>query len=431
MDGKSRHNSLLNWDIFHKFHCQHGFFSILSALLIVAWLGGQPAPEKITVILTEIEGAHYLSDYELIGEVIADGLGKDLDCDLLFGKKLLQALGENNLDLDGCWDANCLGSIGRELNAILVITGKINLKRGNYHFNYSVLNTANQRTVSSRHFEGPADRIEAEIGWKLEKEIKELVGELFGLTTLSIATYPAKASVTLNGTAAGTSPLQLEKLRQGFEYRLGVDKPGYTPFSETYFFSEKHEKLDIRLEELGEALRFSGYPLDSKVYVNKEYIGLIQDLKFSGVAKRYQIKVKKPGYRPYQETVRLKNGESRDIRVFLKRRSKIPPLITSSILPGSGQILHGRWLEGLLFLSASAGAGYLTYLEFLKFDDRYQAYSSAMDRYNNERDLNLIENDINDVEFRFNQMKEQEKQLLQYTSVLGTIWTINLLEILF
>ncbi len=408
-------------------------YNLLLVLIIAGPLNVIPAQSlatDINVVLTEIEGGELLSDYNLIGAVIADGLEKDLGCILIYGRDLRSSLEQNNFNLDGCNNANCLGELGRLLNAQLIISGEISINRGKYHFNLSVFNTSSLKIVSSKHFNGPASRVDSEIGWKLEDEIKSLIRKNYDLTNVKVETRPSKAMVTVNGEYIGTSPLKLDNLRQGFQYQFAVEKTGFKPHLQTYTFKKNNEKLNIRLSELGETLSFSGYPTDSKVFVNQDYIGLLHNLKYDGVAKKYNIKVKKPGYRPYKETVRLKNGEAQEIRVFLKKRSKIPPLLTSAVIPGSGQFLHGRWLRGLVLLSATAGVGYLTYLEYLVYDDRYQAYSVALDQYNNQRDLNLIESDMYNVQTRFDDMKNHEQYLLQYMSALGTIWTINLFEII-
>lgn len=81
-------------------------------------------------------------------------------------------------------------------------------------------------------------------------------------------------------------------------------------------------------------------------------------------------------------------------------------------------------------LAATAGVGYLTYQEYLVYDGKYSNYQEALTNYNDQRDLNKIENDQAVANQRFLAMKDHEQFLNQYLAALGVVWTINLFEIL-
>ena len=119
------------------------------------------------------------------------------------------------------------------------------------------------------------------------------------------------------------------------------------------------------------------------------------------------------------------------LQIRLKRKPKIPALLSSAMIPGSGQIYRGFPWRGLLFMAAAAGVGYLTAIEYMDYDKKHTQYLNDLDSYKNQADLNQIKSDKERVLSSFDLMKKQETMLNNYLYAAGAVWSINILEIFF
>ncbi|MBC8402026.1 MAG: PEGA domain-containing protein [Candidatus Marinimicrobia bacterium] len=369
-----------------------------------------------------------ITDFGLVQSVITDDLYSSMDCEVVSGPELENLLVQSGLS--ACDGIKCLSHIGKQLDIPIAITGVFNTSRQKYSLDINIINTTRAELVTSKHIDGPLDKIESELGWKLQKVIKSAIDANFGKIKLQVKTKPSQVTVSIDGRNIGRSPLDINDLRRGFQYNFKFDKAGFESQEQALVFKKKNERLAITLSEITGGFIFYGYPVSSKVFINNEFIGLLNDLTYNNSGGRYKISVKKPGYKPFNQTLKIESGSTRDVQVFLRKRSKLPSLLTSSIIPGSGQMLHSRWLRGFIMLAAAAGVGYLTYQEYLVYDSNYSSYQQALTTYNDQRDLNKIENDQAVANQRFTAMKDQEQYLNQYLAALGIVWTINLFEIL-
>jgi len=367
-------------------------------------------------------------DFDRIQSIIADDLYNSMDCEVLSGQELYDLLAQS--EISACEEIKCVSDIGNQLDIPIAITGAFNTSRRKYSLNIYFINTVEAELVDSKHIEGPLNRVGSELDGKLQKVIKSVIDDNFGKLKLQVKTKPSKVTVLVDDRNVGQTPMDFEDLHRGFQYNFKFDKTGFESVEQTLVFKKKKERLDITLAEIPGGFLFHGYPVNSKVIINNVVIGSLNDLTYNNTSGRYKVSVKKPGYKTYKQTLNIDPGIMQDVKVFLRKRSKLPPLITSSIIPGSGQMLHRRWLRGLIILAASAGIGYLTYQEYLVYDKKYTSYRKALTTYNDQRDLNKIKNNQVITNQRFTIMKDQEQYLNQYLATLGVVWTINLFEIL-
>jgi len=386
--------------------------------------------DDLAIMLFDFKGMDKIeiTDFSLVQSVITDDLYSSMDCEVVSGQELKDLLAQSGLR--ACDGIACISDIGQQLDIPIAIIGAFNTSRQKYSLDINFINTNNAGLVASEHINGPLDKIESELGWKLQKVIKSVIDDNFGQIKLQVNTKPSKVTVAVDGRNIGQTPLDINDLRRGFQYNFKFDKTGFESQEQALVFKKKKERLAITLAAIPGGFIFNGYPASSKVFIDKVFIGSLNDLTYNNTSGRYKVLVKEPGYKTYKQTLDIDSGIMQDAQVFLRKRSKLPPLLTSSIIPGSGQLLHSRWLRGFIMLAATAGVGYLTYQEYLVYDGKYSNYQEALTNYNDQRDLNKIENDQAVANQRFLAMKDHEQFLNQYLAALGVVWTINLFEIL-
>ncbi len=403
---------------------------LLFFLFLLIIITQQIQADDLAIMLFDFKGMDKIeiTDYDLIRSIITDDLYSTMDCEVLSGIELEELLSQNGFN--ACDGIDCISRIGQNLDIPIAITGVFNTSRGKYSLNLNLINTTTAKLITSQHLDGPLEKIGSELGWKLLKSVKSALEDNFGKVKLKIKTSPSRVAIAVDGEDYGRSPLTINELRRGFQYQFKFDKSGFESLEQSVVFRKRNEKIEISLPEIKGTLKFSGYPTSSKIYINNNFIGNLNDLAYNSVGGNYDLKVNKAGYKTYKEKLQVESGATQNIKIFLKKRSKIPPLLTSSIIPGSGQMLHSRWLRGFIILTAAAGVGYFTYQEYLIYDKNYTDYRQALNTYNDQRDLNRIDENMVNVYHSFNIMKDQEQNLNQFISALGVVWTINLFEIL-
>ncbi|MBC8401030.1 MAG: PEGA domain-containing protein, partial [Candidatus Marinimicrobia bacterium] len=321
-----------------------------------------------------------ITDFGLVQSVIKDDLYRSMDCEVVSGPELEDLLAQSGLS--ACDGINCLSNLGKQLNIPIAIIGVFNTSRQKYSLDINIINTNKAELVASKHIDGQLEKIESELGWKLQKVIKSVIDDNFGKIKLQVNSKPSKVTVAVDGRNIGQTPLDINDLRRGFQYNFKFDKTGFESQEQALVFKKKKERLSINLSEISGGFLFHGYPVSSKVFIDNVFIGSLNDLTYNNTSGRYKVSVTKPGYKTYKQTLKIESGSMQGVQVFLRKRSKLPPLVTSSIIPGSGQMLHSRWLRGFIMLAAAAGVGYLTYQEYLIYDNNYTSYREALTTYN-------------------------------------------------
>ncbi|NQT98122.1 MAG: PEGA domain-containing protein, partial [Candidatus Marinimicrobia bacterium] len=349
--------------------------------------------DDLAIMLFDFKGMDKIeiTDFGLVQSIITDDLYRSMDCEVVSGPELESLLAQSGLS--ACDGINCLSDIGKQLDIPIAITGVFNTSHRKYSLDINIINTTRAELVTSEHIDGPLDKIESELGWKLQKVIKSVIDDNFGKIKLQVKTIPSQVTVSIDGRNIGRSPLDINDLRRGFQYNFKFEKAGFESQEQALVFKKKNERLAVTLSEISGGFLFHGYPVNSKVFIDNVFMGTLNDLTYKNTSGRYNVSVTKPGYKTYKRTLKIESRSTQDVQVFLRKRSKLPPLLTSSIIPGSGQMLHSRWLRGFIILAAAAGVGYLTYQEYLVYDSNYTSYQEALTTYKDQRDLNKIEKD--------------------------------------
>ena len=132
----------------------------------------------------------------------------------------------------------------------------------------------------------------------------------------SVASNPSGASVTLDQTYMGETPLELT-VRPGKRHHLRIFKTGYAPAHTTLRVPSGQEReITFTLEALRGELSFVVVPDDAELWLNGEAHGSAAGtLTLPAVA--HEVEIKKDGYASYRKTVTPQPGFTHELKVRL------------------------------------------------------------------------------------------------------------------
>jgi hypothetical protein len=141
--------------------------------------------------------------------------------------------------------------------------------------------------------------------------------------SLTIFSFPAGASVYLDGNQKGVTPLAVSGLDPG-EYTLIIENDGYAPYEKKVSINTgKRTMITIALEPLFGILRVQSSPSPASVVVNGEESGMTP-LAVKGLSPGdYTVTVSKTGYRTQNQTAEVRAGQEKLLYVKLSWEKKV------------------------------------------------------------------------------------------------------------
>lgn len=149
--------------------------------------------------------------------------------------------------------------------------------------------------------------------------------------SMQLSSTPSNASVTLNQTYQGQTPLSLA-LSEDTTYQLTVFKEGYAELKRT-LTSPQNDSLAVTLDPLLGKIAFSSQPKGALLYVDNRLLGRAnQTLQLP--ATQHAIRIEQEGYEPFQTIIVPKQGQIQQVHAELRtaeqaRWDNIPTNITS------------------------------------------------------------------------------------------------------
>lgn len=149
-----------------------------------------------------------------------------------------------------------------------------------------------------------------------------------------IQSSPKGASVTIDGSYKGLTPLELA-LQPSQNYHLSLFKDGFKTKEQSLSIeSGQEQKLKLRLQpDLGE-IHITAAPSDALLYIDGRLLGRAsRSIKLP--ARQHQIRVQKEGYVDYVSAVIPRSNIAQSININLKTHEQakwenIKPIVTSS-----------------------------------------------------------------------------------------------------
>lgn len=151
--------------------------------------------------------------------------------------------------------------------------------------------------------------------------------------TLSLDSEPSGATVTVDGTYRGVTPLEIE-LVPGETHAVAVSRAGHDPVTETIELAAgESRELRVDLPAQTGQVRIAASPPDAELWIDGERRGEArQTLDLPAVPHR--IEIRKTGYRPHEVTVTPLPGMEQTVEVTLPtveaaRAAAVPRRLTS------------------------------------------------------------------------------------------------------
>ncbi len=157
---------------------------------------------------------------------------------------------------------------------------------------------------------------------------------------VAIRTQPAGANVTINERYRGQSPLSIT-LPPGNAYEVLLSRAGYEPVRRTIkVASDEDVSLNLTLKPVVGVIRLKVEPSGGELFVDGHSVGpATQQLTLT--ASRHELKIVKPGYADYVNTVIPRPGLSQQLLITLQTVDEARvAAIAQQIDSGNGDILN-------------------------------------------------------------------------------------------
>lgn len=414
---------------------------VFAFLLFLPCLCQLFAQEESTLAILEFD-AYGIGQYE--AQTLTDRLRNNIaevgGYRLVDRGAMEEVLKEQGFQQTGCTSDECIVEVGKLLGVQYMLGGSIGKVGKTFTVSMRIIDVETSRITKTASYD-----MTGEVDELLTQGMREAAALILGikeaaapvvlaLAALDISSTPAEAMVHLDGEERGTTPVELTDLLPNQSYGIGLSKPDYYSVDTTLALAPgSREELRFALRRHQGWLSVTGSPEGSRLFVNKEKIGLIPVSRFQYPTGEYDLMVKKPGYFPLTEEFMVTLDEEITLDIQLKRKSKGKAFLFSTFIPGTGQLYQGYSFRGLLFLAGGLAAAYLAQDGWTKFTHSQTQYEADRDLYNNTTSGDQAKFDAlkTAAQASFDQMKADEKNLITMAGVLGAVWSINLLEVLF
>ncbi|MBT3375715.1 MAG: PEGA domain-containing protein [Lentisphaerae bacterium] len=139
---------------------------------------------------------------------------------------------------------------------------------------------------------------------------------------IHVESVPSRAEVSIDGRLWGTAPLTIEDVAYG-EHVLRFEKHGHEPVSRAVTVSEKEQTVRSTLKPIvTTVLRVESEPSGAAVRVGGEEVGWTPVVLEGVTPGRYEILVRKDGYKLFQKWISLSQGETRVLPCTLESKTE-------------------------------------------------------------------------------------------------------------
>ncbi|MFQ5843151.1 MAG: PEGA domain-containing protein, partial [Thermodesulfobacteriota bacterium] len=148
----------------------------------------------------------------------------------------------------------------------------------------------------------------------IEASLERLVG------TIIVRSTPPGGSVFVDNSkkSSGSTPMELPEISADDAHKITVMKKGYEAGVQTVTLrADERKEVEVTLKPLFGEIRISSDPSGAKVYLNEKYMDRDTPTRLSGlsVGKRYKLRLKKKGYKVWEDEVSLTDPKPLDLPV--------------------------------------------------------------------------------------------------------------------
>ncbi len=249
---------------------------------------------------------------------------------------------------------------------------------------------------------------------------------------LSVSSQPSGASVIIDGQEVGTTPYLNQEIGAGREHEVQVTLEGYESVTRSVTVSEgATQSIDVTLSAATNFVTVTSRPDRAQVIIDDQRVGLtpLQELEYQ--IGMHSIELKKRGYKPHLAQFRVEQEEPTFLQIRLRSKSRGTAFLLSMFIPGAGHFYRAKPLGGLFFLGATAAAGYLVYDNYTQYTDYQDQYQTLLEEYNQTTDAQRGVQLRQEIDTIFDEMSTLTESQEMYIGVLGGVYGLNLLTVLF
>ena len=295
--------------------------------------------------------------------------------------QMQQVLQEQDFQLTGCTSDECAVEVGQLLGVNTMVAGSIGKVGSTYSIDIRTIDVGTGKITHSmfRDYRGEIDDL---LG--IMPEIAQELVEAVAATgpppaaapepaSLSIASDPSGAQVTLDGQPAGQTPLDDLGITPNAQHAISLRLAGYQQVDTTLFVEAgRSHELSLALRRLMSQLVIRSSPSRATVFLDNESIGLTPlPLREVSPDVEHALSFRLSGYLPADTTFFAQAGVQHQLNISLQ---PVPVVSTATRTPETTatetqlprpppQVKKGGSSLTWLMLIALAGGGYYGYTQ--------------------------------------------------------------------
>ena len=154
-----------------------------------------------------------------------------------------------------------------------------------------------------------------------EGKIAEKSFVLQEVASVMLTSEPSNANIEINGTNFGFTPMKINSLEEG-TYNLKLSKSGYKDITEVINLKKGvNPPLSYYLQSSDKCLNITSYPSGASIYLDDSYKGLTPANLKNIEAGKYDLELRKAGYKNLSEKIKVK-GEPHEYYSFSLEEKK-------------------------------------------------------------------------------------------------------------
>jgi len=408
-------------------------------LMLLAIISAYPgyAQEKRTLAILDFDGLGISQqEAQLLTNRLRTLLVQTDSYRVIERGQMEQILQEQNFQLSLCTSQECAVEVGQLLGAQEIMTGSIGKIGQTFTVDLRIVDveTSSILKTASYDIRGEIDQMLTEGMVEVARRVSENsalgAGSKYG--TLNVYSQPEGARVLVDGEEMGVTPFAATELSAGEEHTIQMMLDGYESYTESIVIDEgENPAINIGLEPIWNSVAIETKPRKANVQINDEVVGKTPVDQLQYPVGQYTIEVKKAGYKPYTSQFRVKPNEPTLLNIQLRSKSKGTGFLLSMVIPGAGHFYRGKTVGGVLFLGGTIVAGVMAADAHSQYSEAYDRYESLLDEYNRESDTVRANTLRDEVWQSFDEAKSFEKSRDAALGILGGIYSLNLLTVVF
>ncbi|UCH63866.1 MAG: PEGA domain-containing protein [Fidelibacterota bacterium] len=304
----------------------------LCSVLVVLWLltpTSIPAQQDQSLAILDLEGRGISAiEAASLTDRLRNALVRTGDVTVVERGQMEQILGEQDFQLTGCTSDECAVEVGQLLGVTIMVAGSIGKVGSTFSVDIRTVDVQSGRITHSlwRDYRGEIDGLLGLMP-EIASELVSAIGTrpapeptVPAPAVMTIHSKPAGAIIVLNGTEAGTTPLDSMQLEANREHTFSLSLEGYHPVDSTIFAEAGQSyELSVPLVRLPSRLTVTSTPTGATVFMDNRRLRTTPlDLPEVAPDRQHRILLRLDGYQQSDTTYFARAGEHHRMNIALQ-----------------------------------------------------------------------------------------------------------------